>query len=240
MRKIGASLALTAAFVSGCSSGSETHTQQSSESSATTSFLPSAPAAPTTPLQPTFEQAKAEVVQDFDAAKGYWASKGVNLSTTQLQFVEGDQTVTCGDTYKSTSLAAGYCYNIGKFFVTKAWLEYEESEQFFKRSSHEIPRAKVLVFHEMGHAAQDAIAGSNIAAFLTDESHNSVPYELDADCKAGQTLRGLDPGAAELVNSLNFLYFPGDERVANNIHGTSAERKASFISGFNGGDCQVS
>jgi predicted metalloprotease len=237
MRRFGTSLALSAALVSGCSAGNETQSQQPSESTAITTAV--APAAPTQPPPPTYEQAKAEVIQDFDAAKGYWAGRGVNLSATQLQFVEGDQTVDCGNTYHSSDLAAGYCYKIGELFVTQAWLSYMNSDSFFPRSPDEVPRNAVLVAHELGHNQQDIAAGAGVNELLTDYQNNPVKYELQADCYAGQTVRTISPEVIGKVLSPDFVYFPGDDNQPKNVHGTTAQRRASFVAGFTGSSCTI-
>lgn len=231
MRKLGAGIILSTALVAGCSSTQEELPQPSTATS-------EAPAS-AIPTVLSYEEQVASVIEYANAARGYWLGQGVDVSSTKLEIVEAQEAVICGDavnpktvTIRSTDPAAGYCHYIDTIFFTEAYLKAINTQP---RLSSELPREELDVAHEYGHPAQYAM---RITVVSDDYLQNPVKYELQADCFAGQTIRMIDPEASQIVQSPDFKYLHGDENEQTNMHGTTEQRRASFIAGFNGDNCR--
>lgn len=226
MRRFVAGLALSTALLGGCGAAQEE--------------LPSPPTPLTSEAQPstspvlTYEEQVDSIQGYAQEATSFWAAEGVDISSTRLEIIEGAEEVSCGETIRAADYTSGYCRYIGAIIVTETFIRYMNSDAFQPRVAPELPREMVFVFHEAAHVAQYA---RNPAMTSDDYLANRLRYELGADCDAGRTVQSTNPEATDIVQKPNFVYFPGDENQPENIHGTSQQRKASFLAGFNGENC---
>jgi hypothetical protein len=179
----------------------------------------------------SYEDYVAELGRHVLATQQYWTSQGVDVTGTRVEVLEGDEEITCDKTYYSTDEMGGYCYDINTFFVTEAFIHYLNSDRLQPRMPYELSRLEVTVAHEYGHVVQYILHDTEgTSEYLA----NQITFEQQADCYAGRTIRAIDPEAAGIVMHPEFTYMPG-----SNIHGSTEEREASFLAGFNAGGCIV-
>jgi predicted metalloprotease len=227
-------LALTTGLaVASLMSGCESMPDDSGSSSLLPSVIANNPSYPTM-SEDEYSTHVAELQSDFSVVNGYWTSQGVHLEDTKLAVVSGTDVVQCdgAEIYSVYSLAI-FCRSIGSVVITEKMIRrlYQPNSPI---KSNGIDVLQFVVAHEEGHAVQQARgedASVVPASAILPKPDNMVALELEADCYAGQAIRGAAHINPDLAVSVNI---EGDV-----THGSSGKRAASFDNGYSGGKCSM-
>lgn len=188
----------------------------------------------------------------FDDAQTFWAERfaeaGLPYEPAQLALHGGRTASACG--IADESLGPFYCPADGGVYIDLQFLAF--LERF--GAPGDMAQAYVVA-HEVAHHVQDQLGISDQVAAAQEADPGrandlSVRLELQADCLAGvwansTRQRGLlEPG--DIEEGLGAAAAVGDDRIQAETtgriepdlftHGTSAQRQAWFLRGFETGD----
>ena len=173
----------------------------------------------------------------FDDVQNTWKAQMPNYETTHLVLFRGSYPSACGTA--TSAVGPFYCPVDHKVYIDLAF--YDELSRRFGAPG-EFAQAYVIA-HELGHHVQ------NQRHLLGGGAPDSVHVELQADCLAGAWANDankrkiIQPG--DIDQALNAAEQIGDDTLQKKAtghvqperftHGTSAQRRASFKSGYDGG-----
>jgi uncharacterized protein len=173
----------------------------------------------------------------FDDVQNTWKAQMPNYENTHLVLFRNRYPSACGTA--TSAVGPFYCPIDHKVYIDLAF--YDELARQFGAPG-EFAQAYVIA-HELGHHVQ------NQRHLLGGGAAESVHVELQADCLAGAwandaNKRGIiEPG--DIAQALNAAAQIGDDTLQKKAtghvqpekftHGTSAQRKASFEKGYEGG-----
>ena len=180
----------------------------------------------------------------FEDVQKSWRARVPNYEDTHLVLFRGSTRSGCGTA--QAAIGPFYCPNDKKVYIDLAF--YDMLRQRFGAPG-DFAQAYVIA-HEIGHHVQDTLG------LLGHGRTDSVKVELQADCLAGAWAKDAEARGelenGDLGEALNAASQIGDDTLQKReqghvqpetfTHGTSAQRKASFQSGYQGGPsaCGVS
>lgn len=196
----------------------------------------------------------------INSVQGYWtdalARSGVTYRPAMTTFFSGGVATACG----STTAAVGpfYCPADSGVYIDLGFLD--ELRSRFGTTGGPFTEAYVLA-HEYGHHVQNLLGtASGVDPRLTGPGSGAVRMELQADCYAGAwaaavttmlTASGepliIELTRAEIDSALDAAARIGDDYIQDRLgggqvnpeaftHGTSAQRKRWFSTGYSTGD----
>jgi uncharacterized protein len=175
----------------------------------------------------------------LDDVQGYWAKQVSGYPRAHLVLFRNGIGSACGNA--TTAVGPFYCPNDRKVYLDLAF--FDELRRRFGAPG-DFAQAYVIA-HELGHHVQ------NLSGLLRETSNGrqQIPIELQADCLAGAW--GRDARARGLLEvgdvdeALAAAAAVGDDTLQKKAtghvspetwtHGSSAQRKAAFQKGFDGG-----
>jgi len=173
----------------------------------------------------------------FDDVQKSWHTRMPNYRDAHLVLFRKSTRSGCG----TATYAVGpfYCPNDQKVYIDLSF--YDELRRKFGAPG-DFAQAYVIA-HEVGHHVQNQLG------LLRDQQHHSIEIELQADCLAGAWGKDADKRGevegGDLEEALNAATQIGDDTLQKReqgyvqpetwTHGSSAQRRASFKKGFDGG-----
>jgi predicted metalloprotease len=197
------------------------------------------------------------VVADIDSIQDYWAGRlGKRYQRADTVFFSGSTDTGCGSA--TSGVGPFYCPADELVYIDLAF--YDELQTTFGAEGGLFVDAYVLA-HEYGHHVQDLLGTeSRVKQGETGPTSGSVRLELQADCFAGTWANHAttvpDESGAPLIEqitaddidrALDTAGRIGDDFIQRNLgggsvdeqsftHGTSAERRQWFTTGYRTGD----
>lgn len=170
----------------------------------------------------------------------YWAGIYTGYEAPTLVLFRGSTSSACGGA--SSYSGPHYCPTDATLYLDETF--FEELQGSFGAEGGDLAEAYVIA-HEVGHHVQNLmgrLGGTNNAA--------SIEIELMADCFAGAWIGSLsDEGIyeeSELTEALDAAAAVGDDNIQKRTqgtvqpetwtHGSSEQRKESFLLGYNNPD----
>ena len=206
------------------------------------------------------EKLDCAVVADIDSIQAYWRTElpahGASYVSVNTVWFSGQVSTGCG----AADSGAGpfYCPADDLVYIDLSF--YTELEQKFGAQGGLFVDAYVLA-HEYGHHVQDLLGTSaKVRAGTTGPTSGSVRLELQADCYAGLwakhatttpdadgTILVSDITADDISRALDTAGRIGDDYIQTKLgngtadpgsytHGTSAQRRKWFTTGYRSGD----
>jgi len=194
------------------------------------------------------------IVAVVNSLDEYWSTIspqiGVDFAYPRTNFFEGRvSTGGCGNA--STSVGPFYCPADQSIYIDLSF--FSELEQRFGASGGDTAEAYVMA-HEYGHHIQNRAGISDaVRQRGIGEGSDAVNLELQADCFAGvwvgnavstQLITALSEG--DIDEALSAATAVGDDHIQQQsgmqvnpetwTHGSSAERRSWFMTGYNTGD----
>jgi predicted metalloprotease len=173
----------------------------------------------------------------FDDVQRSWAKQMPNYHDATLVVFRQSTRSGCGTAVEA--IGPFYCPNDRKVYIDLSF--YDELRRKFGAPG-DFAQAYVIA-HEVGHHVQNQLG------LLRDQRNHSIEIELQADCLAGAwgkdaELRG-EVENGDLEEALNAATQIGDDTLQKReqgyvqpetwTHGSSAQRRASFKKGYDGG-----
>jgi hypothetical protein len=197
------------------------------------------------------------VVADIESIQDYWSGRlGTRYTPSDTVFFTDATDTGCGSA--TSGVGPFYCPADKKVYIDLAF--YDELRTRFGAEGGLFVDAYVLA-HEYGHHVQDLLGTSDqVRPGVTGATSGSVRLELQADCYAGTwadhaTTVPDDSGAPlieqitqdDIDRALDTAGRIGDDYIQRELgngtvdqqsftHGTSAQRRAWFTTGFTTGD----
>jgi predicted metalloprotease len=200
------------------------------------------------------------VVADIDSVQAYWRTElpklGARYTTVDTVWFSGQVSTGCGAADSGTG--PFYCPADNLVYIDLTF--YNDLKSQFGAKGGLFVDAYVLA-HEYGHHVQDLLGTSDkVKAGATGATSGSVRLELQADCYAGvwanHATRTPDPNGDVLISditandisrALDTAARIGDDYIQTHLgsggvdkskftHGTSAQRKKWFSTGYQKGD----
>lgn len=200
------------------------------------------------------------LVADIESIEEYWQRElpqlGANYSHAPTRFFRGQVSTGCGAA--DSGVGPFYCPADNKVYIDLSF--FDELKTQFGATGGLFVNAYVLA-HEYGHHVQDLLGVENkINHSATGAKSDSVRLELQADCYAGAWAHNATttpgPGGSPLITSitqsdadaaLDTAGRIGDDWIQSHLgsgtpnpdtftHGTSAQRKRWFTTGYSTGD----
>ena len=173
----------------------------------------------------------------FEDVQKSWRQRVPNYKDARLDLFTNAIRSGCG--VASTEVGPFYCPNDQKVYIDLSF--YDELRRRFG-SPGDFAQAYVIA-HEVGHHVQNQLG------IFGNGKGDSVKIELQADCLAGVWAKDAEQRgeleAGDLGEALNAASQIGDDAIQRRetgvvrpetfTHGTSAQRKASFQAGYDGG-----
>ena len=173
----------------------------------------------------------------FDDVQNSWKAQMPNYENTHLVLFRNRYPSACGTA--TSAVGPFYCPVDHKVYIDLGF--YDELSRRFGAPG-EFAQAYVIA-HELGHHVQ------NQRHLLGGGAAESVHVELQADCFAGSWAKDADRRgiieAGDIDQALNAASQIGDDTLQKKAtghvqperftHGTSAQRRASFQKGYDGG-----
>ena len=198
------------------------------------------------------------IVADIESIEGYWSgelpSLGAKYGHAPTRFFRGQTSTGCGAA--DSGVGPFYCPADRRVYIDLSF--FDELKTQFGATGGAFVNAYVLA-HEYGHHVQDLL-GVESKANLSKPgpSSDSVRLELQADCYAGVWAKhATDPGpdgqafitditTSDINAALDTAGRIGDDWIQTNLgsgstnpssytHGTSAQRKKWFSTGYSTG-----
>ena len=196
------------------------------------------------------------LIKVYDIANDTWrdefARRGVAFHTPQLAFFDGSTSTGCGPA--SADVGPFYCPADQEIYLDLSFLTQLQN-QF--GATGEFAQA-YIVAHEYGHHLQ-TLLGTEPKVRAEQQKHPnlqnqySVGLELQADCYAGvwsaladKEANGIHLTAANIAEAQNAASAVGDDRIQKKTqgrvdpetwtHGSAAERKQWFTTGYSSGN----
>ncbi len=170
----------------------------------------------------------------------YGRAPGSYVDPILVVFAEAVST-GCGSA--TSAVGPFYCPRDRRLYIDPSFYETMEKRL---RAPGDFAQAYVIA-HEVGHHVQSLIGASEQRVRGESKNETSVRIELQADCFAGvwgHTARAsLAINDEDLREAVNAAHAIGDDalgntNVADQTHGTSAERMRWFRRGFDTGDAR--
>ena len=199
------------------------------------------------------------VVGIVNSVQAFWSQQLAGSGTTYTEsptvFFTGSTPTGCGT--GTTGMGPFYCPSDQKVYIDLSF--WNELKTTFGANDAPFTQAYVLA-HEYGHHVQDLLGTNKRVGTATGATSGSVRLELQADCYAGvwanhaSTTPGSDGTIlstgitqADLTNAVDTAGKIGDDYIQSQIagqqvdsskftHGTSAQRKKWFTTGYNSGN----
>jgi predicted metalloprotease len=200
------------------------------------------------------------IVADIDSIQNYWMVELPKLGTTYMkvptEWFSGQVSTGCGAA--DSGSGPFYCPVDKTVYIDLAF--YNDLKTQFGATGGPFVNAYVLA-HEYGHHVQDLLGvEGQIKQGSQGANSDSVRLELQADCYAGVwanhattvpdangTVLISDVTQDDVNNALDTAARIGDDYIQKNLgngtvnqnaftHGTSAQRKKWFSTGYQGGD----
>jgi len=205
------------------------------------------------------QKLECAVVADIDSIQDYWQRElpalGAKYERVPTVWFSGQVQTGCG----AADSGAGpfYCPADKRVYIDLSF--YDEIESQFKTEGGLFVDAYVLA-HEYGHHVQDLLGVEDRVRTRSGANSDSVRLELQADCYAGVWAKhatepgpnGEDPLVTSITqqdveNALDVAGHIGDDWIQKNLgsgqvnqkaftHGTGAQRRAWFSTGYRTGD----
>ncbi len=203
-----------------------------------------------------------EVLAIVNSVQSYWsqqlARSGTTYTPANTVFFSGSTPTGCGT--GETGMGPFYCPADGKVYIDLTF--WSELKTQFGANDAPFTQAYVLA-HEYGHHVQDLLGTNSRVSAATGASSGSVRLELQADCYAGvwanhaSTVAGSDGQIlisditeADVDNALDTAGKIGDDYIQTHLgsgrvdtsqftHGSSAQRKKWFSTGYSTGNPAV-
>ncbi len=200
-----------------------------------------------------------EVLAIVNSVQSFWgqqlARSGTSYTKSDTVFFSGSTPTGCGT--GQTGMGPFYCPTDAKVYIDLSF--WSELKNKFGANDALFTQAYVLA-HEYGHHVQDLLGTNSRVGTATGATSGSVRLELQADCYAGvwanhaSTVAGSDGQilisditAADVSNALDTAGKIGDDYIQTNLgggrvdtssftHGSSAQRKKWFSTGYQGGN----
>ncbi len=199
------------------------------------------------------------IVADIESIEDYWTGALPTLGATYVhaptRFFRGQTSTGCGAA--DSGVGPFYCPADKKVYIDLSF--FDELRTTFHATGGPFVNAYVLA-HEYGHHVQDLLGVESKANLSkSGASSDSVRLELQADCYAGvwaehATTAGpggqpfiTDISSTDITNALDTAGRIGDDWIQTNLgsgtpdtstytHGTSAQRKKWFSTGYSTGN----
>jgi uncharacterized protein len=196
------------------------------------------------------------LIKVYDVANGTWkdefARRGVSFHTPKLSFFNGSTNTGCGAA--SADVGPFYCPADEEIYLDLSFLDQLQT-QF--GATGEFAQAYIIA-HEYGHHLQTLLGTEPKVRAAQQknpdqENQYSVALELQADCYAGvwSTLadkesNGINLTQANIAEAQNAASAVGDDRIQQKTqgrvdpeswtHGSAAQRKQWFTTGYSSGN----
>jgi uncharacterized protein len=170
----------------------------------------------------------------------YGRAPGAYVNPTLVVFADAVGT-GCGNA--TSAVGPFYCPRDRKLYIDPAFYDVMAKRL---RAPGDFAQAYVIA-HEVGHHVQNLMGASDVRLRGESKNQGSVRIELQADCFAGvwgHTARAsLAINDEDLREAVNAAHAIGDDalgntNVAEQTHGTSAQRMRWFRRGFDTGDAR--
>ena len=194
------------------------------------------------------EREDCRIVAVINSVQTYWNRALRGYEPTKTRFFDGGIQTGCGPA--SSATGPFYCPNDRFVYIDLGFFDQLQS-QLGARGG---PLAEAYILaHEYGHHVQNLTGVLRSADRDTGPQGGQVRVELQADCFAGLWVgHALDTGFVEdltrqdVADALDAAASVGDDRIQRETqgqvnretwtHGSSAERKQWFRTGFTSGD----
>ena len=200
-----------------------------------------------------------EVLAIVNSVQSYWSQQlsqsGRPYTKSSTVFFSGSTPTGCGT--GETGMGPFYCPADGKVYIDLSF--WSELKTQFGANDALFTQSYVLA-HEYGHHVQDLLGTNSKVSTAAGATSGSVRLELQADCYAGvwanhaSTVKGADGqilisdiNQQDIDNALDTAGKIGDDYIQTHLgngrvdssqftHGSSAQRKKWFGTGYRTGD----
>ncbi|GLY31664.1 neutral zinc metallopeptidase [Kineosporia sp. NBRC 101731] len=202
------------------------------------------------------EYTDCRLIKVYDIADNTWedefARRGLDYHAPQLAFFDDAVSTGCGQA--SSQVGPFYCPSGEEIFLDLNFLDQLQKEY---GAEGEFAQAYILA-HEYGHHLQTLLGTEEQVRQAQQknpkqENEYSVAMELQADCYAGvwstladQRKSGIDLTKANIAEAQKAAQAVGDDRIQKKAtgrvdqdswtHGSAAQRKQWFTTGYSSGD----